>query len=333
MKTTFIILASLFSITAYTQVGVNTTNPNATLDVIAKRNDGTTPEGLIVPRLSGDEIKLGDSQYTVQQKGTLIYSTSAVTASSPKTINITSPGYYFFDGSIWQKITTGTYNGSVSVELNNGIFQRAALTGDVYAATNSNTTIVSDNAITTSKIANNAVTPGKIQGSGISAQVLGTDSAGNPVWTNSTLITPTIVGGNFTDVSNFDNVNYRPMGSITLPKGNWIVSWVLQLGFTGSTTFPKSYHILSQLSASNNSINTTGFSVKNGLYGTLTGNMSDSNQQFLGQIRGASYINVTSASVTLYVISNGIFSGSLNSSNVKFQGTYGENSIFATPVN
>ncbi|MDN3692509.1 hypothetical protein QWZ06_09590 [Chryseobacterium tructae] len=114
------------------------------------------------------------------------------------------------------------------------------------------------------------------------------------------------------------------MGRITLPKGSWIVSWVLQLGFIGSVTFPKSYHILSQLSASNNTINNTGFTTNNGLYGTLTGNMADSSQFFLGQIRGSSYITVTNASVTLYVISNGVYTGSLGPSNIKFQASYGK---------
>ncbi|NML59386.1 hypothetical protein [Chryseobacterium cheonjiense] len=95
----------LFSLTAYSQVGINTNNPKASLDISAKTTDGSKPEGLIAPRLTGDQIRAGDNQYGTAQKGAILYATSAVTSPSTKTANITAEGYYFFDGTSWQKIT------------------------------------------------------------------------------------------------------------------------------------------------------------------------------------------------------------------------------------
>ncbi|MDP9962137.1 hypothetical protein [Chryseobacterium lathyri] len=115
MKKTSLLLCFLCTQLFLSQIGINTNNPKSTLDVTAKTTDGTKPEGLIAPRLSGDQIQAGDAQYTMDQKGSIIYATSPVAAASPKTINITEEGYYFFDGNIWQKINQDT-----SIYKNNG---------------------------------------------------------------------------------------------------------------------------------------------------------------------------------------------------------------------
>ncbi|WP_295230313.1 hypothetical protein [uncultured Chryseobacterium sp.] len=54
---------SLLSIHAYSQVGINNQNPKATLDITAKTTDGSKPEGILVPKLTGDQIKAGNAQY------------------------------------------------------------------------------------------------------------------------------------------------------------------------------------------------------------------------------------------------------------------------------
>lgn len=94
---------------AYSQVGINIEAPKATLDVTAKTTDGTKPEGIIAPRLTGDQIKAADAQYDTPQIGTIVYATAAVGTSTPKTVNITSPGYYYFDNTlVWVKFGHGT---------------------------------------------------------------------------------------------------------------------------------------------------------------------------------------------------------------------------------
>ncbi|WP_449388825.1 hypothetical protein [Chryseobacterium lineare] len=95
----------LFSTTAFAQVGINNTSPKATLDITAKTN-GTKPEGLIIPQLSGSDIRTATaaSVYGTAQKGLILYASAADSAPAGATASITAPGYYYFDGSAWQKM-------------------------------------------------------------------------------------------------------------------------------------------------------------------------------------------------------------------------------------
>lgn len=105
MKTTFtVVLASVFSNAAFGQIGINTPTPIASLDIVAKRTDGSTAEGVLPPRLSGEEIKAGDSQYTESHAGTIIYALAPVRIPSSKTANITAAGLYYYDGKMWQRM-------------------------------------------------------------------------------------------------------------------------------------------------------------------------------------------------------------------------------------
>lgn len=109
-----ITLVFLTSGLAIAQVGINNQSPKATLDITAKNTNGSTAEGLIAPRLTGDQIKAADAQYGTGQKGTIVYATEAVTIPSTKTSAIAAEGYYYFDGNLWQKM-----NGPSSVDLTN----------------------------------------------------------------------------------------------------------------------------------------------------------------------------------------------------------------------
>lgn len=118
-----IIIASCMLVTEilFAQVGINTPNPQATFDVVAKTTDGSQAEGIIAPRLTGDQIKTGDSRYTTAQRGALVYATSAVGTVSAKTVNITKAGYYYFDGALWQRVINdyvNIYNSNGTLEAN-----------------------------------------------------------------------------------------------------------------------------------------------------------------------------------------------------------------------
>ncbi len=103
MKTKItLLLATATSFLVCAQVGINTETPKTTLDVAAKKTDGTTPEGFMAPRLTGDQIASAESKYNADQEGTLVYATTPVSSVTPKTGNITNPGYYYFDGNVWQ---------------------------------------------------------------------------------------------------------------------------------------------------------------------------------------------------------------------------------------
>ncbi|WP_126651677.1 C-type lectin-like domain-containing protein [Chryseobacterium aureum] len=114
MKNFSLPLAVLLSGIIYSQVGINNTAPQATMDITAKTTDGSKPEGLIAPRLTGDQIRSGNSSYSAPQTGTLIYATTADSSPAGKTINITAPGYYYFDGTVWQKMDNSGSTGSGS---------------------------------------------------------------------------------------------------------------------------------------------------------------------------------------------------------------------------
>ncbi|KAB1232262.1 hypothetical protein [Chryseobacterium viscerum] len=96
----------------YSQVGINTPTPRATLDITAKTSDGSSPEGVIFPKLTGDEIKSADAHYGADQVGTIIFATLGVSSREvgSKTENIDTPGYYYFDGVKWMKIKENSWN-------------------------------------------------------------------------------------------------------------------------------------------------------------------------------------------------------------------------------
>ena len=79
--TAFFIMAGSYLLQA--QVGVNTQTPKATFDVVAKKTDGTTAEGVIAPRLTGDQIIAAEAHYGADQTGAIVYATAPVTTPTP----------------------------------------------------------------------------------------------------------------------------------------------------------------------------------------------------------------------------------------------------------
>ncbi|TDL99405.1 MAG: hypothetical protein C4K58_05725 [Flavobacteriaceae bacterium] len=87
---------------SYSQVGIDTNNPAATLDVTGKATSATTIDGVIPPRLTGNQLKAKDAVYTAAQTGAIVYISAAASPTTTKTANVTSAGYYYFDGTIWK---------------------------------------------------------------------------------------------------------------------------------------------------------------------------------------------------------------------------------------
>lgn len=117
MKKNFytLIFLGLFA-TGYSQtgnVGINTTTPTATLDVNGSPTDVTKVDGFIPPRITGNQLAAKDAVYTTNQNGVIVYITAAVTAPTPKTANITAPGYYYYDSasSTWKLLTGNSGSG------------------------------------------------------------------------------------------------------------------------------------------------------------------------------------------------------------------------------
>ncbi|MCS3532824.1 hypothetical protein [Chryseobacterium sp. JUb7] len=100
-KNVIILSALLFSGLAFSQVGVNTPNPKATLDIIAKNTTGASAEGLLLPRV--DRLK-AQSMSNIEVS-TLIYVNSIANGAQTGTaVNIDNTGYYYFDGKEWVKL-------------------------------------------------------------------------------------------------------------------------------------------------------------------------------------------------------------------------------------
>lgn len=100
----------------YSQVGINNEDPKATLDIVAKTQNGNTFGGLLIPRLSPQEIKNMTESNTVgaQQNSLLVYINNGFNNEDER-INqykyIDSEGYYYFDydnntpeNSVWKKV-------------------------------------------------------------------------------------------------------------------------------------------------------------------------------------------------------------------------------------
>ena len=107
------IIFSLFLIGCYplnAQVGINTKAPRATLDIVATSTSSESPEGLIAPNLSRAEVISKNNVYGQDQKGAFVYikEISDSDILDTKTAKIIGTGYYYFDGTIWRRLSYNT---------------------------------------------------------------------------------------------------------------------------------------------------------------------------------------------------------------------------------
>ncbi|MFC7346075.1 hypothetical protein ACFQO9_04995 [Chryseobacterium zhengzhouense] len=112
MKKQIILLGTLlFSVLTFSQVGINTETPKSTLDVVGKATDTSSLDGITAPRLTGNQLRA--KTYTTDQTGTLVYITAADSAPAGQTVNVTSAGYYYFDGTLWQTVKSSSVSTNI----------------------------------------------------------------------------------------------------------------------------------------------------------------------------------------------------------------------------
>ena len=116
MATVMLLFGCAF-MNAQVTVGASTP-PNATLDVVATHTDGSSPEGVIAPRLTLAQLKSADGVYSTDQNGAIVYVTDVIGGTSTKTANITAAGYYYYDAvnSVWKGFGGGGITTNVIVE-------------------------------------------------------------------------------------------------------------------------------------------------------------------------------------------------------------------------
>jgi len=135
------------------QVGINTSNPQVTLDVVGNGSSTTVKDGIMAPRISKQQLaaKVAGT-YGNPQTGSLVYVTdvtppSGTTPSLAQVAQISAIGYHQFDGTIWRVVSPQvlniynsddalTGNRIATLAANNLTF--AATTGTFSLQTNNN---------------------------------------------------------------------------------------------------------------------------------------------------------------------------------------------------
>jgi|GEM_PF-750984 len=90
---------------AFSQVGINTQTPKVTLDVVGEPTEASVLDGIRAPRITG--ALLGEKTYTTNQTGALVFVTEGDPVPEGQTEEVTSIGYYYFDGTKWVKLNAG----------------------------------------------------------------------------------------------------------------------------------------------------------------------------------------------------------------------------------
>lgn len=123
MRSIFIFaLLILYTNNSYSQVGINNEDPQATLDIeTSKATTPNIPNGILIPRLTGDEIEEMTTKFTTANlpNSLLIYATTASTAAAP---NIRWVGYWFFDKTdfIWKPMNITYRKSPITVYAGGG---------------------------------------------------------------------------------------------------------------------------------------------------------------------------------------------------------------------
>lgn len=92
----------LIALPSFAQTGIGTTNPGATLEVVGNPTSTTSMDGIIPPKITGDQ--LAAKTYTASQEGAIVYVTTTPSSQTGQVINVNQAGVYSFNGTIWVKL-------------------------------------------------------------------------------------------------------------------------------------------------------------------------------------------------------------------------------------
>lgn len=269
----------------------------------------------------------------------MIYATSAsetAGVAGEKTINVNAEGFYYFDGTVWKKISasngadtsiytddgTLTANRTVEMDGKNLTFSGNGNVGIGTAAPSSKIHIVSSESYGAFQMQDGSQSQGKF---------LASDNNGRATWVNSPL-TPVVFGDLDPSTVLFTlSPNQYTGDKITLTRGKWLVYVGKLLNPDSNPSSSNNTWVRLTLSSSQTSQQTTGFSfLSSSLVSGWLENVNHSNNRFTF-LSGVIAVNVTSSSLTLFLRTRE-FNTIGNAPVVRTRGDYGENYLFATPT-
>jgi len=103
MSKFFYLLLLSITISIQGQVGINTLNPEATFEVVGRPDDPNHFDGIIPPRLTGNE--LAAKKYSAAKKGAVVFVTTPASNLSGQAVALKDAGMYYFDGSVWRSFS------------------------------------------------------------------------------------------------------------------------------------------------------------------------------------------------------------------------------------
>ena len=106
------------STTVVSQVGLGTTTPQSSLDIY--QQSGNLPQGLLLPRLSGDFLK--NMNVTSNQHSMLLYATSAATNRVGTIAELVDSEGYYYDDSFINRFVKICSNSSSSPVMLKGVY-------------------------------------------------------------------------------------------------------------------------------------------------------------------------------------------------------------------
>jgi len=107
MGSKYLILIVVISTMSYGQVGINKTDPKATLEISAHEAHSataTTPEGVLIPRVS--RVRAFNMQDI--QPSTLIYIDKIDGNQQGKVVNVDQIGFYYYNVDKWERVAKGS---------------------------------------------------------------------------------------------------------------------------------------------------------------------------------------------------------------------------------
>jgi len=136
-KKIFVFICLLFTVPLFSQVGIGTDDPQSTLQVVGKPATSTVLDGIIPPKLTGDELFA--KTYTSSQTGAVVYVTTAASTANliGQTIDVDESGLYFFNGEKWVAAKTSAVAGESS-PIRLSLYAQATDTQNVTGGTTDN---------------------------------------------------------------------------------------------------------------------------------------------------------------------------------------------------